>query len=274
MTLEALMDISGKIALVTGAGSGIGRASATRLAAEGASVVVADLNEAAGAETVAQIASAGGAAAFVRADVTSEQDVRAMVAFAEETYGGLDILHNNAGIITGQPRYPDNEPEAWSRMLDINLRGVILGTQFGIQAMRKRGGGAIVNTASMAGIGFGFPGNPVYAASKGGVVLFTASLAPLKDELNIRVNCICPGVVNTPMLTGARAAGAAAPTSEEQAAARERLAALKIIEPEEIADIVVQFVQDDSLAGRAMMIRNGMERQLVSLPEAPAQWRG
>ena len=202
------MDIQGKVALITGGGSGIGRATALRLASEGAAVVIADIDEAGGAETVRQIESTGGRAAFVQADVTVAADAEAMVAFAEKTFGGLDILHNNAGILTGQPRYPEAEPERWIKVLEINLRGVILGSQFGIQSMRKGGGGVIVNTASMAGFGYGFPPDPVYAASKGGVVLFTASLAPLKDEANIRVNCVCPGVVDTPMMHGARQGGA------------------------------------------------------------------
>jgi len=258
------MDIVGKVALVTGAGSGIGRASAVRLAAENASVVVVDVNEHGADETVAQIAAAGGKAARTRADVTSIHDVKAMIEFAERTYGGLDILHNNAGIITGEPRYPDNEPEHWMRMLEINLTGVILGTQFAIHAMKKRGGGAIVNTASMAGIGYGFAPNPVYSASKGGVVLFTASMAPWKDEANIRINCVCPGVVDTPM-----ARGGAQLSDTEEKAFYERFAALQIIAPEEIADVVVEFVKDDSLAGRAMMVRNGRPRELVRTSDLP-----
>ena len=262
------MEIKDKVALVTGAGSGIGRASAARLAQEGASAVVVDVNDDGGRETVAQIEAAGGRAAFVHADVTSEADAKAMIAFAEETFGGLDILHNNAGIISGQPRYPDGDPGAWIRMLDINLRGVILGTQFAIPALRKRGGGAIVSTASMAGIGYGYPLNPVYAASKGGVVLFTASMATLKEE-NIRVNCVCPGVVNTPMLRGV---GDVAPNvdvgdSEARRQFAERLRSLQVLEPEEIADAVIEFVRDDSLAGRAMMVRNGLPRELAPLAQ-------
>jgi NAD(P)-dependent dehydrogenase (short-subunit alcohol dehydrogenase family) len=260
------MDIANKVALVTGAGSGIGRASAVRLAREGASVVVADIDEAGGRETVAQIEKAqAGRAAFVRADVTIEAEVRAMIAFAESTYGGLDILHNNAGILTGPPRWPDTEPERWMRMLDINLKGVILGTQLAIPVLRKRGGGAIVNTASMAGIGAGFPPNPLYAASKGGVVLFTASLAPLKDEANIRVNCVCPGIVDTPMLHRATEAAGSA----EQQISPDVLRSLKILQPEEIAGCVVELIRDDSLAGRALMIPNGRPRELVRLPEFP-----
>lgn len=258
------MDIAGKVALVTGAASGIGRASAVRLAAEGASVVVVDVNDSGADETVAQIEASGGTAASTRADVTSVHDARAMIEFAERTYGGLDILHNNAGIITGEPRYPENEAEHWMRMIEINLTGVILGTQFAIHAMRKRGGGAIVNTASMAGIGYGFAPNPVYAASKGGVVIFTASMAPWKDEANIRVNCVCPGIVDTPMLRGQREQ-----TPEVQKALNDRLAGIQIIPPEEIADVVVEFARDDSLAGRAMMVRNGRPRELLKQSDMP-----
>jgi NAD(P)-dependent dehydrogenase (short-subunit alcohol dehydrogenase family) len=259
------MDIANKVALVTGAGSGIGRATALRLAAEGASVVVADVDEAGGQETVRLITEAGGKANFVTADVTIPDHVQAMIDRAEHTYGGLDILHNNAGIITGLPRWPDVEPERWIRMLDINLRGVILGTQLAIPAMRKRGGGAIVNTASMAGVGYGYPPNPVYAATKGGVVLFTASLAPLKDEANIRVNCVCPGVVDTPMLR--RAADAV--SDEQRRVTVDRLRNVAILQPEEIADAVVELIRDDSLAGRAMWVRNGMPRELAPAPPAP-----
>ena len=259
------MDIANKVALVTGGGSGIGRASALRLAQEGAAIVVADIDEPGGHETVAQIEKASGRAAFVRADVTSESDVRAMIAFAESTYGGLDILHNNAGIITGPPRWPDTEPERWMRMLDINLKGVILGTQLALPALRRRGGGVIVHTASMAGIGAGFPPNPVYSASKGGVVLFTASLAPLKDEANIRVNCVCPGIVDTPML---RRAAEGEGAVERQATA-DLISRIPIIQPEEVADCVVYFIRDDSLAGRALMLPNGLPRELVRLPQYP-----
>ena len=263
------MEIKDKVALVTGGGSGIGQATSLRLAKEGASVVVVDVNEEGGRDTVAQIEAINRTAAFVRADVTDTKDAEAMVAFAKETFGGLDILHNNAGILDGPERYPDADPAQWLPVLEVNLRGVILGTQYGIQAMKERGGGVIVNTASMAGLGYGYPANPVYAASKAGVVLFTASLAPLKEADNIRVNCICPGVVNTPMATkGIPALG------EQNEQAAEFLKSLNLIQPEEIADIVVQFITDDSLAGRAMMARNGRERELVAMPEAPRQWRG
>ena len=251
--------------MITGAGSGIGRATALRLAREGAAVVVADVDEAGGKKTVRQIETDGGRAAFVRADVADIRSVQAMIAFAEKTFGGLDILHNNAGTY-GRSAFLEGEAERWAQILEVNLRGVILGTQYGIAAMRRRGGGVIVNTASIAGL-IGYAANPVYSASKGGVVLFTASLAPLKEELNIRVNCVCPGVVDTPMLAEALSAAAEA---EQQQATAERLRSLPVLEPEEIADAVVELIKDDSLAGRAMRIIGGRPRALSDVPP-PAQ---
>jgi NAD(P)-dependent dehydrogenase (short-subunit alcohol dehydrogenase family) len=257
------MEITNKVALITGGGSGIGRATAIRLAAEGASVVVVDVDEAGGRETVASIEQAGGNAAFVRADVTSDADVRAMIDFAERTYGGLDILHNNAGTTTGPPRYPETPVEQWSRIVDINLRGVILGTQFGIQAMRKRGGGCIIQTASLAGI-IGFGPDPVYSATKGGVVLFTNALAYLKDEANIRVNCVCPGVVDTPLLTRNRGE---ATEDQVRAAVASFINAGNILKPEDIADAVVELIDDDTLAGRAMLVPNAFPRYVAPVVE-------
>lgn len=250
--------------MITGAGSGIGRATALRLAREGAAVVVADVDEAGGKKTVRQIETDGSRAAFVRADVADIRSVQAMIAFAEKTFGGLDILHNNAGIY-GRSAFLEGEAEHWIHVLEVNLRGVILGTQCGIQAMRKRGGGVIVNTASLAGLA-GYAANPVYSASKGGVVLFTASLAPLKEEMNIRVNCVCPGIVDTPMLAQALSGAG----EQDRQAIEERLNQLPLIAPEEIADAVVELIHDDSLAGRAMRIRNGRPRELSDVPP-PAQ---
>ena len=262
------MEIQNKVALITGGGSGIGRATALRLAQEGGAVVVADVDDAGGQETARLIEAEGGRSAFVRSDVTNEADVRAMVAFAEETFGGLDILHNNAGVTTGGPRYPEALPERWMRVLETNLIGVVLGTHYGIEAMRRRGGGVIVNTASMAGIA-GWPADPVYAASKGGVVFFTRSLADLKDELNIRVNCVCPGVVDTPLLTRGRDELPEA----ERAQLAEALASYPMLSADEIADAVVEFIRDDSLAGLAMRIEVGRPRELVELPTLRAPRR-
>jgi NAD(P)-dependent dehydrogenase (short-subunit alcohol dehydrogenase family) len=259
------MEIQGKTALVTGAGSGIGRASALRLAAEGAAVAVADVDEQGGRDTVGQIEAAGGRAAFVRADVTDPGDVRAMIAFTQETFGALDILHNNAGVLSGRPRFPDAEQEQWSRTVDTNLRGAILVAQYVIQAMRERGGGAIVNTSSWSAI-IGFAPDPVYAATKGGVMMFTTSLARLKDELNIRVNCVCPGLVDTPML---QSAGEDAEPEPEGPTLEQILELVPVIPAEEVADAVVELIRDDSLAGRAIVMPNGQPRELLPQPQGP-----
>ena len=251
------MDLRGKVAVVTGAGSGIGRATALRLAREGVSLIVADLDDVGGRETVARIAEIGGVAMAVHVDVTRETDARLMLATAEERYGGLDILCNNAGVTSGTLDFTQATTAQWQRVIDVNLRAVILGTHLAVPLLRRRGGGAIVHTASLAAFA-GFPPDPVYAATKAGVVQFTHSLGALAAE-GIRVNCVCPGVVNTPMLQ--RAQGDDRP---------EWLGTVAMLEPEEIADGIVQLITDDELAGRALRIRHGL-RDFASLSafEAP-----
>lgn len=253
--VDSVLDIQTRVALVTGAG--IGRAIAVRLAHEGAAVVVADIDEDGGAETVRQIEADGGCAAFVLADVAVEADVRAMVAFAEQRFGGLDILVNNAGGAP-EPYFPNAEPEHWGRTLDVNLRGVMLGIQFGIWAMRKRKGGVIVNISSMAGMIYQPYGAPEYAASKAGVVHLTAALGSLNGTLGIRVNCICPGWVETEAVQ--RSLATMTPEEIEQLSVPPPPV---LIQPEEIADAVVMFIQDDILAGRVMVWPDGEPCQLV-----------
>ena len=191
------MQIRGKVALVTGAGFGIGRSIARRLAEEGASVVVNDIDEAHGAESIRMIQDAGGKAAFVRADVSSDDDVRRMISVAAETFGGLDILVNNAANEIEPPFYPYASAGSWRRTLEVCLLGTMIATQRAIELMSERGGGAVVNLSSMAGVGFTPHDSPEYAAAKAGIMRLTATLAPLKERVNIRVNCIAPNWVAT-----------------------------------------------------------------------------
>jgi NAD(P)-dependent dehydrogenase (short-subunit alcohol dehydrogenase family) len=255
------VDPKDKVAIVTGGGSGIGRATALALAQAGAAVVVADVDEAGGQETVRLIQAQGGHAAFVPADVTRWEDLERMVAFAEERFGGVDILHNNAGVATGRPRFPEAPRERWQRTLDIDLWAVIAGVQAVVPAMRRRGGGAIVNTASMAGV-IGYQPDPVYCAAKHGVVGLTRALAFLKEEANIRVNCICPGVVDTPLIYR----GLQALQGQEREQAEAYLRSMPKLRPEEVAEAVLSLVRDDSLAGEALGLLPGSAPRLIPPP--------
>jgi NAD(P)-dependent dehydrogenase (short-subunit alcohol dehydrogenase family) len=258
-----------KIALVTGAGTGIGRTIALELAREGAAVVVADIDEQGGPETVTQIEANDDRAAFVATDVTSTNDVQEMIAFAEDHFGGLDILVNNAGGVTNagvgasRPYYPDADPEQWKRVLDVNLYGVMLGSQYGSQSMRKREGGAIVNISSIAGIGTQPYHVPAYGAAKAGVARLTTSLATLNDDRNIRVNCICPGWVETPQAQQELAKM----TPAERAAAAPPM----LIQPEDIANAVLMFIRDTTLAGRVLVWPDGEPWRLLPIegPDDP-----
>ena len=252
------MELEDKVALVTGAGAGIGRAVALRLAREGAAVVIADVDEEAGSSVVREIRSEGEQAACIVADVASEADVSRMIVFAEDEFGGLDVLVNNAGGVT-EPYFPDGEPEHWGRAIDLNLRGVMLGIHFGVRAMKKRGGGAIVNVSSMGGIGYQPYDKPEYGAAKAGVVRLTASLATLKEQMGVRVNCICPGWVDTPASRRSRA----------QMSPQEReMIPPVLLQSEEIAEAVVMFAKDETMAGRVMIWKEGEPWQIVPL-DAP-----
>ena len=252
--------IEGKVALVTGAGSeGTGRAIALRLARGGAAVAVNDLDAKGAAETVGRIEHAGGRAAVVLADVTSEPDVEAMIAFAERTFDGVDILVNNAGG-TPRPHFPEASTEHWSRTLDLNLRGPMLAIQHALRAMRNRGGGAIVNISSVAGVGWAPHSSPEYAAAKAGLARLTATLAPLRESDNVRVNCIVPSWIATEQVR----AEIAAMSPDERAEVPDVLTT-----PEEIADLVVSLLEDEELAGRVFVWWTGRGPDLMPVGGAP-----
>ncbi|HVN64366.1 MAG TPA: SDR family oxidoreductase [Candidatus Binataceae bacterium] len=253
------MDIKEKVAVITGAGSGIGRAVARRIAGEGAKAVVADMDDQGGAETIRLIESSGGRAIFVHADVTRVEDSRRMLHEAVSKFGRLDILHNNAGIGLGAPPFPDAPPEKWHRVVEIDLQAVILGCGLAAPIMQKAGGGVIINTASMAGL-YPHPLDPVYGAAKAGVVNLTHSLASWAEERKIRVNCICPGVVDTPMVSRLLAEDAKHGLPSWKPA--------KMLQPEMIADAVVAIVQDETLFGCSIEVRPG-GRKIVEPRPAP-----
>lgn len=193
--------LADKVALITGAGSGIGRASASLFAREGAQVVCVDLNETSALETTGLITHAGGEAIAVRADVSSAEDCEEMVAAAENTFGGLDVMFNNAGIMHGDDGDSQStSEEIWDLTMNINAKGVFLGCKFGIPAMKRSGGGSIINTASfVAHLGAATP-QVAYTASKGAVLALSRELAVVHAREGIRVNALSPGPLRTELL--------------------------------------------------------------------------
>ena len=191
----------GNVALVTGAGSGIGRASALAFAREGASVVVVDRDAAAGESTAQAVLAAGGRASFVAADVARARDVEAAVAHAERSHGALHVLFNNAGIFPAGDGSPvETDEDVWDQVMSVNLKGVFLGCKFGIPALLRAGGGSIINTASFVAVLGAATSQIAYTASKGGVLAMTREIAVEYARSGIRANALCPGPVDTPLL--------------------------------------------------------------------------
>lgn len=239
--------LAGKIALVTGAGSGLGRASALRFAAEGAAVAVADLDTAAADAVTAEITAAGGRALPVTVDVTSDADSRRMIAATLAEFGCLDIVFANAGI-NGAGNAADTTEEEWDRVVAINLKGVWLTSKYALPHMIERRTGSIINQASMGGL-IGLPGIFPYAAAKGGVIAMTRQMAVTYGPDNVRVNAICPGTIPTPLVYRSRVERGAAPDADQAALdadAAARFPLRRLGTPEDLASIAVFLAGDEA----------------------------
>ena len=245
------MSVEGKVAVVTGAGSGIGRAAAVKLAREGAKVVAADVNEEGGKETVALVRSAGGEASFQRTDVSKFTEVEALVNLAVEEYGGLDVMFNNAGIGVFKPLL-EHEPEDFDKVVRVNQYGVYYGILAAARKMSELGTqGVIINTASVFSF-MGTPGVIGYHAAKGAVKMMTQAAALELAPYGIRVVAVAPGGVNTPIIQGYKDMGLA----ERMANQHMRK---KLQEPEEIADVVALLASGEARAinGSVVMADDG-----------------
>ena len=249
--------LADKVALVTGAASGIGRAAALAFAREGARVVLADVDVQCGEETAQLVTKSGGEAAFLKADVSSSADVENVVSVATQTYGRLDFGFNNAGVLGSGASMIDFTEDDWDDVMGVNLKGVWLCMKYEIPAMMQSGGGAIVNVSSVAGL-VGSQHSPAYAASKHGVVGLTKTAALQYAPHDIRVNCVCPAAVFSPMLE-------TLVTRNPQVG--DRLLASqpngRFASPEEVAEVVVWLCSDAAsfVTGAALPVDGGYTAQ-------------
>jgi len=243
--------LKNKVAIVTGSGSGIGRAIAQKFAQEGAKVVVADMQERGGHETVKMITAAGGEAVFSLCDVSKAEQVQAMVNLALEKFSALDIMVNNAGVAL-MADLASTTDEIWQKTIDVDLKGVFLGVKFAVPEMEKRGKGKIINTASIAGL-VGFQGITAYCAAKGGVVNMTKELALDLAPKKINVNAIAPGVIKTAMTSDILKD----PKTAEGMLAQTPIGRLG--EPEDIAWAAVYLASNESdfVTGHTLVVDGG-----------------
>lgn len=238
------MSLQNKVAIITGAGRGIGRAAAMRFAKEGVKVVVAEIDSKEGKETVDLIKAAEGEAFFIQVDITRTDDAKKMIDSAIEKYGRLDVLFNNAGIeLTG--KVEDMSEANWDRLLGINLKGIFLCCKYAIPHMLRQGAGAIINTASIAGL-FGLSNEGAYCASKGGIIALTKALAMDYAPSNIRVNCLCPGPTATRL-------------TPDRTAIIEKIPMGRLGKPEEIAAAALFLASKESsfITGHALVVDGG-----------------
>ncbi len=266
--------LDGKVAVITGAASGIGAATAKRFAAEGAAVVVGDLNEAGGRAVVEACLQAGGRAAFQPVDVSREADVAALLRRAVDDYGRLDVLFNNAGLGGAIGPLESVSVDDWDRTQAVLLRGVFLGIKHAIVPMRAVGGGSIISTASIAGIRAG-AGPHAYSAAKAAVINLTRTAAVELAKDSIRVNCICPGGIHTPLLSSRFPGGAEGLTP--------LLAMLQPLpragSPEDIAAMALFLASDEAgfVTGASMVVDGGFTAggsMLPTMPPPPAEYAG
>jgi NAD(P)-dependent dehydrogenase (short-subunit alcohol dehydrogenase family) len=245
-----------KVAVITGAGSGMGRVAAQLFAREGAKVVVAEFSEAAGGETVSQVEAAGGVATFVRTDVTDEASAKAMIDHALSTYGRVDVLYNNAGVMPeADHSVIDTDVATWDQVMAVNVRGVFLGCKYAIPAMVAQGSGSVINIASfVALVGCSVP-QDAYTASKGAILSLTRSLAVQFGPNGVRTNAICPGPVETPLLMDW--------LLKDEEAKRIRLARNptgRFGKPEEIVNMAIYLASDESrwTNGASLVVDGGI----------------
>lgn len=255
------MRLKNKVALITGAGSGIGRESAVLFARESARLVVADVNDAGGEETVRMVRDAGGEAVFVHADVSKASDAQRMIQVAEETFGKLNVLFNNAGVFHADDgSVLDTSEEIWDFVIGVNLKGVFLGCKYGVPALLRAGGGSIINTASfVALIGAAVP-QIAYTASKGGVLSMTREIAVEFARQNVRANALCPGPVDTPLL---------APLLADPAARQRRLVHIppgRLAQASEIARAALFLASDESsyVNGATFVVDGGITAAYIT----------
>jgi len=253
--------LDGKVAVITGAGNGMGREASVLFAREGARIVVADVMEAGALATVEAVRAAGGEAVVAITDVSQADEVEAMVRTAVDTFGGLHVLYNNAGIFPADDGGATETPEAtWDRVMDVNLKGVWFGCRFGIPAMLESGGGSIVNVASFVALMGAATAQIAYTSSKGGVLAMTREIAVEYARRGIRANALCPGPIDTPLL---------AELLSDPARRERRLVHIpmgRLGRPEELATAALFLASDDSsfMTGAALVVDGGITAAYVT----------